>query len=256
MGLFAALLLPIIMTIGRDGEGDATIGSTQGSGIAELWHHTSWTNLKRPINCGLLQLIRSTATCSDTSAVALEALHRVGRGPTGARPAAAWKDHYGWAMELDGKSIYKATLWRFKCKELTSLTIAPGVGTVVSIRGVAQELWAPGDGADKKPEEHEATAIVSTQGQSGADKEQTELGDGFDCHEEDAESLEEDDVLSEATARVLEQEPVVVDGPIFENKAPDIGSRPSCVWEQAELSGNDCHLHCLSVPLHEIHRRW
>ena len=106
-------------------------------------------------------------------------------------------------MELDGKSIYKATLWRFKCKELTSLTIAPGVVAVVSIRGAAQ-----------------------------------------------------DDVLSEATAQVLEQEPVVVDGPTFENKAPDIGSRPSCVWEQAELSGNDCHLHCLSVPLHEIHHRW
>ena len=32
--------------------------------------------------------------------------------------------------------------------------------------------------------------------------------------------------------------------------------RPSCVCEQAESSGNDCHVHCLSVPLHEIHRRW
>ena len=175
---------------------------------------------------------RSTATCSATSAVALEAVHRVGRGPTGARPAAAWKDLYGLAMELDGKSIYKATLWRLKCEGLTPSTVAPEVVAVVSIRGAAHELWAPCDGADGEPEEHEDTAIASTQGQAGVDKEVAELGDDVDCHQTDAESLDEDDVLSEATARVLEQEPVVVDGPIIENKAPDIGSRPSCIVRQ------------------------
>ena len=204
-------------------EGDKVAGSTQGSGIAELWHHISWTNLKRPINCGLLQLRRSTATCSDASAVALEAVHRVGRGPTGARPAAAWKDLYGLAMELDGKSMYKATFWRLQCEALTSLTVTPGVVAAVSIRGAAHELWAPCDEADGEPEEHADTAIVSTQGQTGVDKEEAELGDEFDCHEADAESLDEDDVRSETTARVLEQEHCVVEGPIIENEeAPDI----------------------------------